>query len=255
MSRPASKLTWAIRKLVDKNDMTHAEARPQLAKLGFEIAAEQEALSDELSCLLNGDLSSKNLKKLLASKSLDAKMKSFDEDVKKRVLREIALRIAFADEANYFNVTKNIWSKFDEVTKKTMRDSAKSTPSRKPVSSKNTKAQTAKELPTPKHRNTKKAEVVVVKRRGRPAGSLNKRPKVAVVADVVVKRRGRPAGSLNKRPTVSAKPIDDSLGFITKNGGVSAALARVAELREEAEKLEQAVAVVYDLQKRIKEAA
>jgi len=151
MSRPAGEYTLAIRTLLDERngELTHAEARPLLSKLGFDIAVEPPGKSDAFSQFEQYDVD-------LADETAVAKaMKAcgFDEKVQKTVLREAKHRAAFKTERNNFDVTKYNWSK--------ARQSGKPSVSRKPVSSKNTKAKTAAvtgrkvgvtKLPKPKHR-------------------------------------------------------------------------------------------------------
>ena len=151
MSRPASEYTQAIRNLLDERngDLTHAEARPLLAKLGFEIAVEPPGKSDAFGQFEQYDVD------LNDDASIAKAMKAcnFDEKTQKTVLREARQRAAFKTERNNFDVTKYNWAK--------ARQSGKPSVSRKPDSSKNTKAKTAAvtgrkagvtKLPKPKHR-------------------------------------------------------------------------------------------------------
>ncbi len=154
MSRPASEYTQAIRNLLDEKngELTHAEARPLLAKLGFDIAAEPPSMSDAFSKFDQYEV------KLSDAEGVAKAMTAceFDPKVQKTVLREAKIRAAFKAERNNFDVTKYNWAK--------MVKSGEPSPSRKPVSSKNTKAKAAAALPQPKHRR----DDVVVKSVGRP---------------------------------------------------------------------------------------
>lgn len=151
MSRPASEYTQAIRNLLDERDgvLTHAEARPLLAKLGFEIAVEPPGKSDAFGQFEQYDVDLNDE----ASVAKAMKACGFDEKVQKTVLREARQRAAFKAERNNFDVTKYNWSN--------ARKSGKPSVSRKPDSSKNSKAKTAAvtgrkagvaKLPKPKHR-------------------------------------------------------------------------------------------------------
>lgn len=151
MSRPASDITLAIRKLLKKNgELTYADARPLLAELGHEIAAERPAKSDAFKQFEQYEVD------LTDAAAVAKAMKAcgFDEKTQKAVLDEANVRNNFETESNHFNVTKWTWSK----------NSGKSSVSRKPETSKNTKAKTAavvgkkvgitklKKMPKPKHR-------------------------------------------------------------------------------------------------------
>jgi len=155
MSRPASEYTQAIRTILDEKngELTHAEARPLLAKLGFDIVAEPPSMSDAFSKFDQYEVKLSDAdgvaKAMLACE--------FDPKVQRTVLREAKIRAAFKAERNNFDVTKYNWSK--------MVKSGEPSPSRKPETSKNTKAKAAAALPQPKHRRD---DVVVAKSVGHP---------------------------------------------------------------------------------------
>lgn len=133
MSRPASEKTLAIRNLLDERngELTHNEARPLLAELGHEIAAECPAKSDAFKQFEQYvvDLNDE------AAVAKAMKACGFDDKTQKAVLREANIRKEFKAESNDFNVTKYNW--------KLAQDSSKPSVSRKPETSRNTKAKTA----------------------------------------------------------------------------------------------------------------
>jgi hypothetical protein len=217
MSRTASKYTLDIRQLLDSNpELTHADARPMLAKLGHEIAVEPPEKSEAYLQFeqVAGICPTLKVSKFMKNEKAVAKtLKTcrFDDKAQKLVLREAQIRAKFEDESNNYNVTKYNWSK--------AKQSGTPSVSVKPDSGKNTKAKTA---------------AVTARRTG-------------TVLPVPKHRR-------NSQPVVSTGN-DDALDIVKRAGGVAAAQTRIAELRSEAETLEAAVNTVVALQQRIAEAA
>jgi hypothetical protein len=165
MARTAGPLTVAIRQLCEKHDgsITHAEARPLLKSMGFDVVPEAPEKSAELTKWESVAASYKRK----PDPENPAAVKVFNDNIAskcgfsaattKSVLNEIEMRSAFEAEANNFNVTKYNWNKM------------RPTPSRRPANSK------ADVNATPAKIVAKSAPA----RRGRP------RTKVADTSDVL----------------------------------------------------------------------
>lgn len=155
MARTAGPLTVAIRQLCEQHDgsITHAEARPLLKGMGFDVVPEAPEKSAELTKWENAAAAVKRK----PDPENPAAVKVFNDNIAnkcgfsaattKSVLNEIAMRSAFEAEANNFNVTKYNWNKM------------RPTPSRRPANSK-----TASANATP----TKIVAKSTTGRRGRP---------------------------------------------------------------------------------------
>ena len=116
MSRKAGEMTKAIRKLcVESNfKITHAEARPLLAKLGFKIAKEPVEKSEDYKkweAKRKGHYpkgSEKSLKDFYLKflKAADLPLSSLSA-----IMEEDAVHRAFCNERNNFDVTKHNWQR------------------------------------------------------------------------------------------------------------------------------------------------
>lgn len=232
MPRNPSELTEAIRSLLDETDgsITHAEARPLLAAMGIEIAADQPRMSSELSqvneyeydeteclaALRDGD--EKSARAILAPVFESV---GFDKEGQDSIVEEMTVRALFKAERNHFDVTKFNWTQDQK--------SAKPSASRKPASTKNRRAKEVtkkSDNPRPKHKRNK--------------GVVASEPK----------RRGRP------RKVAAVQPSSEelvALELIEKLGGVSEAETRINELRSEADNLENAIELLAQLSKRSEE--
>ena len=116
MARKAGEMTKAIRKLcVDSNfQITHAEARPLLVKLGFKVAKEPAEKSDSYKKW-------EAKKKGPYPKGDDARLKAFylrfikaaglPVNCLDAIMEEDAVHRAFYNERNNFDVTKYNWQR------------------------------------------------------------------------------------------------------------------------------------------------
>lgn len=233
MPRNPSELTEAIRSLLDETNgsITHAEVRPRLVEMGFDIAVEQDRMSSQLSAVNEYEYDVQALKDALRDNDMKLvrqildpvfKATGLDESTQQAVIDEMIVRIEYAAERNHFDVTKFNWRQ--------TANSAKPSVSRKPESTKNSRARAVTKKsssPPPKHRRR--------------------------TSDIVVtepKRRGRP------RKVVAVQPSMDELAaleIIEKLGGVSHAETRIEELRAEANRLENAIELLAQLTKRSEE--
>lgn len=201
MARSLSPLSAAIRQLcVESNgSITHAEARPQLAKLGIAVAPEPNAPSDDYRAYR--EAAGKVLKNsnprdaAMLADSVQAKVQAkleLSAARLKAVQQEIQARAVYFAEANNFNVVKNHWKNSDSPSTK------------------------------PKVKATGKASVArkAKRGRGRPPGSKNK-PKIVLTPATTVKRgRGRP--KKDTAPVITLTSSPEVMSRITALGGVSA---------------------------------
>lgn len=87
----------------------------------------------------------------------------------------------------------------------------------------------------------------------KPASSKNTKAKVAAKTTAPV-RRG-PVAKTRRVVSPVETGTDEALDLVKEYGGVAAAQARIDEMRADADKLEQAVNVVVELQAKVKAAA
>lgn len=226
--RVLSPLNEAIRKLcADTNGtITHGEARPSLKEMGFEIAEQPPKKSSEVTQFEtecdkynvkdpNDPAQVKELHQIVCG-SLNW---PYNGKTYKAVMAEIAVRKAFEDERNNFDVTKFNWK----------QSNANGT-SAKPAGSTDTKAKTAAQAT----------------RNGVPA-----RPAAAAAPKPPARQPARPAVV---RTAPAADPstwdMDAVVEFLRKNGGtdkvskdVAAKLGKAEQLKAEAAKVEDSAAM------------
>jgi hypothetical protein len=116
MARKAGEVTKAIRKLCVQSNfkITHAEARPLLAKLGFKIAKEPADKSEDYKkweAKRKGHYPKGNDERLKAFylkflKAADLPLSSLNA-----IMEEDAVHRAFCNERNNFDVTKHNWQR------------------------------------------------------------------------------------------------------------------------------------------------
>lgn len=219
--RTLSPLNEAIRTLCSQTNgaITHGEARPKLKELGFEIADQPPKKSGEVT-QFESECDKYNVKdpndpaqvKELHQIVCGSLGWPFNGKTYKSVMAEIAIRKAFEDERNNFDVTKFNW-----------KQSHLNGTSAKPAASTDAKAKTAAQA--------KKNGVPVrtVAAPARPAA----RPAVVRTAPV-------PAGA-----DPAAWGMDEVVEYLRKNGGfdkvnkdTAAKLGKAEQLKAEAAKLE-----------------
>lgn len=233
MARNAGKLTMAIRGLLNKDaSISHAQAQPKLAKLGFDVV-ERPEMSEDLKLFREH------------GKSLDMDEKGnyigcnfkggeciFDKDAFEKlvastglgrnrgnaVLKEIMVRAAYDFEVNNFNVVKHNWMKMNE------------------------KPKVAEVNPPPKHapKPVSASKPTSKKLRGRPKKKVVN-PTIVVDGDFT--------------PTTA-------LEYIESQGGLNKVKARVSDIDAEIKALQaeqvahnDAISTLETFQKAIREAA
>lgn len=116
MARKASDITKAIRKIcIDSNfKITHAEARPLLAKLGFKIAKEPGEKSENYKkweAKRKGHYPKDSEEKTKAFYLKFIKVAGLPTNALESIMEEDAVHRAFCNERNYFDVTKHNWQR------------------------------------------------------------------------------------------------------------------------------------------------
>jgi uncharacterized coiled-coil DUF342 family protein len=115
MARQASKLTEAIRSLLEESNgsITHGQARPRLKKMGFEIADDPGEMSEHYSAF---DKARKEYEKPANADEFKAMVEAIGKELNwsaqtiRVVQREHVARKLFRDERNNFDVCKHNWS-------------------------------------------------------------------------------------------------------------------------------------------------
>lgn len=249
MARPASELTLAIWGLCESNpDITHAQAQVLLKQQGFEVVAKPEMSDDLKSWREQGKALNIADKGDYINCRIENEEYVYDKDAfdklvtatglskarGQKVLQEIMLRTAFDAEANNFNVVKYNWRK--------RSNDRKPTASRKPTV-------------RPK-RTAAKTTTVVTNGAPRPKHAPKTRSKTATPAKPVVVATG------GFTPTTALEYVNGNGGLTKVKGRVSeidsevkALEAKLAELRAEQEQHTNAMNVLADFQKAVREAA
>lgn len=204
MATNALNFTQAVRQLSDETDgaITHAEARPRLQAMGFELAEHPERKSQQLADFL----------KVLATYQKPKNDAEFNGVVKKAtvgwsqsqidaMLREYYIDKAFRAERNSFDVAKSMWGKNRQLGISTKK-------STKPVSNKPT---------TP----------------SKPAAP------VAPVNIAATRGRGRPRtkGIVEAVDTSKYDLAFSALKYVQSNGGASKLKTQIDALKAEAHEL------------------
>ena len=133
MAKEASALTQAIRSLCDETggDITHAESRPRLKKMGFDVVPDPGRRSANLRALDEYDGIDFSARDIVGT--IEATL-GVDNATAKKIASEGRRHDAFKAERNNFDVTKYNWKK--------ARESGKASPSRKPTNA-NSKSRVA----------------------------------------------------------------------------------------------------------------
>lgn len=237
MARNASEWTLAIRKLIEDSQggITHADARPLLQNLGFEVAVQPEAMSEGLSQFLEalaGYESPADEEVLVATGREIATSLGWSTQRLNQILSEYRIYKTFRAERSGFDVTKSTWCKLKGIGNQKVRKSRK--PGR-PLSSIKITA-----VPPPKHRGNVAPQVTSL-RAGRKTVAVASDVKVVMAAVALVQEKG---------------------GIKAVEKEISAILAEAADLREqavekdnEALELQRQLALVDTLRKQLDKAA
>lgn len=106
MSKQASPMTVAIRKLYDANpEITHEQARPLLEEMGIEVAVHPGRISDEAKAVC--DYETDTVEKVREALTVV----DCDPELAQQVFDEFVTRDLFVKEANSFNVAKSNYKK------------------------------------------------------------------------------------------------------------------------------------------------
>lgn len=239
MAKPISELTRAIRQLCDETggNITHAQARPRLAEMGFEIAEEPVEKTEDLKAF---ETACKGYE--LADPNDPEQVKQLYESVRAElgwnkaklaaVLKEFEVRKAFHAERNNYDVIKYNW-----------RKAAGPSTSTKPANTGTGKAAVAA-----KHGRTATPDVVRPKAKG--SGPRPKHPAAPAAADAY-------AEALEALRTVKSQggiaAVQKKLeGLKTKKADL---LAQAETIGEQADQLEAMLEQVATLERELHSAA
>jgi hypothetical protein len=113
MSRKASKFTQAIRKICEEHNfnITYADARPVLSKMGFKLAKEPEDKSENYKSFEDKRKGSfpKKEEEVVEYYKKFAKAAGLSNLELDSIMKEDAVHRAFCNERNVFDVTKHNW--------------------------------------------------------------------------------------------------------------------------------------------------
>lgn len=113
MSRKASEFTQAIRKICEEHNfnITYADARPILSKMGFKLAKEPEEKSDNYKLFEDKRKGSfpKKEEEVVEYYKKFAKTSGLSNLELDSLMKEDAVHRAFCNERNIFDVTKHNW--------------------------------------------------------------------------------------------------------------------------------------------------